>query len=404
MKHRIRFRPPTDAIGAEVALALDLAFGPVVDEGLEPWSPSADRLIEVCDRLVVAARIGARWSARRLENAFGPEIAAAFVSARRKAAAQELKAEAVIQDLAEVAASMDLPIVILKGGALMLRGTFPPGSRGMCDVDVLAPEGREEAFQERLKAKGWFEPPDLPSGEHQLQVLGHPVGLAVEVHHCLRGVRNADGNSFGWSDLDEGGFLDRVESLPGESFIPKHDVLLAHALVHGLAQHGLNPKGYPLLRVVGDLVDLDLAGPVDGEDADRWLPLIDRDVSRLEVVALARLCRRLTEGEGAASVWSGKDGAGSMLRHFVLGSTDTKYRDSLRIRSLATALPSGGRFKTLVRTVWGTLILTRGQVDALYGQPSSAWGYWGYRLYRPFDLVVRLFRYGWAAVKGRFRR
>ncbi|MEN8164875.1 MAG: hypothetical protein ABFS37_12155, partial [Acidobacteriota bacterium] len=69
----------------------------------------------------------------------------------------------------------------------------------------------------------------------------------------------------------------------------------------------------------------------------------------------------------------------------------------------ASVMPSRGRSATLLRTLWGATVLTRGQVHALYGKPKSTWGYWGYRLYRPFDLIGRTLRYGRAAIKGRRR-
>ncbi len=322
---------------------------------------------------------------------------------RRRSAAAELQAEAVAEGISATAAAMGMPVVFLKGAALVMEGLILSGSRGLGDVDVLAPEGREQALQDRLKAEGCFEPEDLPSGEHQLQALGHPLGLAVEVHLCLRGVRCSGRDSAILADLDDLGLTQRVEGLSGDTRVPGLDLLLAHAVVHGLAQHGLNPKGYPMLRFVGDIIDLDLAGAVESGAFERWMPWVERDVSRREVEALADMCRRLVGEQGAVGAWPGSDDSALMLRHLVLGAVDIEYRDSLRIRSLALVMPSRGRSATLLRTLWGATVLTRGQVDALYGKPSSSWGYWGYRLYRPFDLIGRTIRYGSAAIKARWR-
>ncbi len=386
-----------------VALALDLAFGPAGGNFPAPPEGDPNGVFEAAHTMVLAARIAARWPREALVEGLGPETASGFALARRRTGAAELQAEAVAEHIARLGAELALPLLFLKGAALVLEGLILPGSRGLGDVDVLTQEGRQQELQDRLKAEGCYEPQDLPCGEHQLQVLGHPLGLAVEVHLCLRGVRRFGQDSATFADLDGPDLTHPAAGLPGDARVPGGDLLLAHAVVHGLAQHGLNPKGYPMLRFVADIVDLDLAGAVESGAFERWMPWIERDVSRREVEALGSMCRRVVEGDGAAGIWAGSDDAALMLRHLVLGAVDAQYRAALRIRSLASALPSRGRGATLLRTVWGATVLTRGQVEALYGKPSSSWGYLGYRLYRPFDLIGRTFRYGAAAIKGRWR-
>ncbi len=421
------YRPPSVPIPPGVAAALDLAFGPVDGEGgFAAEFADPEGVVEAARRMVLSGRIAARWPASLLQGVLGVGAAEACRLDLRGLAVAELRAEAIVQTIAASADSMDLPVVFLKGAAMVMEGLILPGSRGLGDVDVLAPEGREVLLQERLKAEGCVEPEDLPSGEHQLQALAHPLGLAVEVHLCLRGVRNADQNSMTLTDLRQTPLVRLLPGLPGEAYVPSRDMLLAHAIVHGLAQHGLNPKSYPMLRFVADIIDLDLAGALDRGDFERWKPMVERDVSFGEIQALGEMCRRLTgplifdralapchsrhdTGEGcslgdrAAAVWAGDDDPALMLRHLVLGAVDVQYRDSLRIRSLVSVLPSRGRGTTLLRTVWSTTVLTRGQVEALYGKPGSAWGYLLYRLFRPFDLAWRTLCYGVAAIKGRFR-
>ncbi len=403
MKGAFPFNPPNIDLRPEVGCALDLAFGPVEQKDGLPPAVDLDSVVEAARSMALGGRIAARWPHQLLERTLGAPGAEALRMDRRRSAAAELQAEAVVEHISAVAAALNMPIVFLKGAALVKDGLILSGSRGLGDVDVLAPEGREQQLQDRLKAEGCVEPDDLPSGEHQLQALGHPLGLAVEVHLCLRGVRCSGRNSAIFSNLDDLGLTRRIEGLPGEAQMPGFDLLLAHAVVHGLAQHGLNPKGYPMLRFVADIVDLDLAGAVESGAFERWMPWIEQDVSRREVESLADMCRRLVGGEGVAGIWTESDDAALMLRHLVLGAVDIEYRDSLRIRSLASVMPSRGRRATLFKTVWGATVLTRGQVDALYGKPRSSWGYWGYRLYRPFDLIGKISRFGMAAIKGRRR-
>ncbi len=403
MKRAFPFRPPEVEIEPPVACALDLAFGPVAEQAGFSIDAEPQAVVQAARSMALGGRIAARWPHQLLERTLGAPGAEACRMDRRRSAAAELQAEAVVENISAVVVALDMPVVFLKGAALVMDGLILSGSRGLGDVDVLAPEGREQLLQDRLKGEGCVEPDDLPSGEHQLQALGHPLGLAVEVHLCLRGVRCSGRDSATFSDLDDLGLTRRIEGLPGDARMPGLDLLLAHAVVHGLAQHGLNPKGYPMLRFVADIVDLDLAGAVESGAFERWMPWIEQDVSRREVEALADMCRRLVGSEGVAGIWPGSDDAALMVRHLVLGAVDIEYRDSLRIRSLASVMPSRGRSATLLKTVWGATVLTRGQVEALYGKPRSSWGYWGYRLWRPFDLIGRILRYGVAAIKGRWR-
>jgi hypothetical protein len=88
-----------------------------------------------------------------------------------------------------------------------------------------------------------------------------------------------------------------------------------------------------------------------------------------------------------------------MLSHLLSGVLDEAYAKSMRFRAL-TAIPKDvGALRALARTVRGALLPTRAQIDILYGRPRSELGYWGWRLWRPFDLVGRAMRYGWAWLK-----
>ncbi|MFZ5786942.1 MAG: hypothetical protein ACOY3Y_10920, partial [Acidobacteriota bacterium] len=54
--------------------------------------------------------------------------------------------------------------------------------------------------------------------------------------------------------------------------------------------------------------------------------------------------------------------------------------------------------------LWHSLVLTRGQVDAVYGGPRSAMGYFGMRVWRPFDVMLRALRYGASWARRRLAR
>ena len=63
-----------------------------------------------------------------------------------------------------------------------------------------------------------------------------------------------------------------------------------------------------------------------------------------------------------------------------------------------------GRVRALAKTVRGALLPTKAQIDILFGPPRTELGYWGWRLWRPFDLVLRAARYGFAWLTDRWCR
>jgi hypothetical protein len=189
-----------------------------------------------------------------------------------------------------------------------------------------------------------------------------------------------------------------------EISVPSDSILLAHLLVHGLAQHGLKPQSYPMTRLIADARDL--CG-----DRDRWDELlpqamewIDSDVSLAEAEAVRDLVLRLGGGEDPVVITDGEDPPARLLRHIIAGVLDLRYRDGLRLRGLANPVGARSRPRTLVRNIFRTVWLTRPQVELLYGTPRTSLGYWGWRLWRPFDLVLRAGRYGRAWVVHQLRR
>jgi hypothetical protein len=225
--------------------------------------------------------------------------------------------------------------------------------------------------------------------------------MKVEIHTALRFVDvRGDRTSAGAEAIRGAGLCEPLAGLPGDCRAPVEDLLAAHALAHGIAQHGVSPGAYPLMRMVADLVDLGL----DAAAVDRFLPgpyrWISRVVAESELRAAFSLAGALAAGDqrlfGEAESLAG---ARTMLRHVVAGAIDDTYRRSLRFGGFWTT-PSD---KPFVHRLYRSVVLTRGQVDVIYGPPTSRWGYLGRRLWRPFDLIVRLVRHGWCHLGFRRR-
>ncbi len=194
-----------------------------------------------------------------------------------------------------------------------------------------------------------------------------------------------------------------MRSAPGMGdgcFLPNDEVMLAHVLVHGIAQHGLSPQAYPMARMLADVQDLGADDQV-WQNACRW---IERDASREEVEAVAGLAEHLAAGEDPAEAAVVEDAAGTMLRHLVAGVLDEGYAQSMKFSGLMAKPRDIGGVRALAKTLRGALLPTNAQIDILYGAPRTEFGYWGWRLWRPFDLVLRAVRYGAASVSDRLRR
>jgi hypothetical protein len=198
-----------------------------------------------------------------------------------------------------------------------------------------------------------------------------------------------------FDDLDSAGALVPCRGLGDEARVPSDVAVVAHLLAHGLAQHGFQPAASPALRMVADLTDLGLAAAKGGELLRAAEPWIDRWLAVEEAHAAADLCRRLAAGDTSL----GEDHAGLLLRHFLAGRLDVKYADALKLVQLAHPLTAASGLAPHWATVKGLLVLSRTQIDLVYGRPRSAWGYLGWRLLRPFDLLRRGARALYAAAR-----
>ncbi len=364
------------------------AFGPAgapLPEAVEPAAALA-----LARRFEVSARIAVRQGRERLAAELGEEAAAGFARDRARAAAGGMRLMEEVRQVAGVAADLDMPLACLKFAALEGSGLLAAGSRGACDVDLLAPGERAGELWQALLAAG-FRSSGFPEAEHQLPALTGPLGGVVEIHRHLPGVRLEGAASASFAALDRAGLLRPLPDLPGRCAAPLPEVLAAHVLVHGLGQHGYWPSSYSLLKMVADLLDL-------GELTDRAAAWVARDVSADERAAARGMVRRLAAGEDPAG-WRGLEE--ELLRHILAGRLDPEYAGALRLGLFRPQPSERSRPVQLARAVLGAIFLSDAQIDAVYGPPGGRLGYLGRRLARPFDLLRRLGSYGarWARLR-----
>jgi hypothetical protein len=401
VKSGVRFNPPLVELGVEIRWVLGRAFGPAEVASCEGEDLDPDRVFDVAERLGLVARIGVKTPKEALETALGPESAVRFLDEYTANAALSLVVDQVSSEVAGLAHELGIPIIFLKGAALQLDSRVPAVARPMCDVDALVPAGEARRLQEILIAAG-CKKYEAAESEHQLQHLTHRTGLGIEVHRLIPGVRLRGGESVTAAELLQNGLCRPLSDLAG-SFVPDDQVVLAHLLVHGIAQHGFAPDLYPFSRMLTDVQDLRIDDTVWGTFLGRGFRWIDKEVSEAEANGSRDLVERLGAGEDPG-VLAGGDGApGVLLRHLVAGVFDEGYRRAMKFQSL-TAKPGGTvGFRSLITTVRRAIWPTKAQIDILYGRPRSELGYWGWHLWRPFDLVGRAMRYGVAAVRHRVR-
>ena len=160
--------------------------------------------------------------------------------------------------------------------------------------------------------------------------------------------------------------------------------------MHALVQHGYNPDGYPLFRLVADLQALG----ADFEalrQASRFLRDFDPDDLRGISVLLEAL--------GSGNALDLPDGPSrSLVHHIIAAHLDSGYALGLKASPRALRAPSDlpAPLATL-RWAYMVTVLSRAQVDEIYGPQTTAWGYASRQLLRPLDLARRTGRSSWAA-------
>ena len=394
MRRGFRFDPPTLPPSVVRDWILSRAFGPMTEENpMEGRGPGAfeKAAFEMACSLGVLPRLVSRLGLR-LNDEVSPEEAELFWAEYRRNARSTLQLVGLASKVAEIADETETPLVFLKFAALELSGRLAPASRGAVDLDVLVAPERATFFHAQLIARG-YRIADAHTYEHQLPALAHPSGALVEVHRMIPGVRVEGRASATASALSEHGLLERVAGLPERCMVPKRDVLIAHALVHGIAQHGHAPRAYPILRMIGDLIDLGVTAPEAGESVRVVAGWIERDLAREEIDAAVGLSRWLEAPDASGRRRESPVEAGRLLAHIVAGTFDERYAASLKIAGFGQAPSDRSPLTQRLSELWGALFLTRGQVEILYGPTRTRWGRALRRLQRPFDLARRFVRH-----------
>ena len=390
-----RFTPPPLELSPEMRWLLLRSFGPAGQAFEGAFDPQA--ALRLARTYSLASRVCARAPVGRLADELGEAIAGEFLGTYHRAAANDLLYEFLAGEVACTAQEIRAPAILLKHASLRFGGIVALGARGIAaDLDVLVPMEQQPPLWRALLARG-FRGTGPSRQDHHFPALIHPTGAVLELHTEIPGLRLNRRPGLGTAnELIGRGLCRRAPGLPEGCYLLTREVMLAHVLVHGIAQHGFSPETYPLMRMVGDLLDLNFGTAALEEFLAEPYQWISKFVSVAEVYAAAELCDCLVTGRlPPVSKAPGHARTRQLLAHIIAGPVDLQYRQVLRVKGAGTLLGLGG--KSVIGTatpLFHALFLTREQVDLIYGRPSGWLGYLGWRLWRPFDLVARFLRYG----------
>ena len=383
-----RFDPPEVAVTPALRWVLARAYAA---GDTPPAETEGDAVAELALRFGLAARIAARQSADRLVGELGGAAAAKLKRQRALATAQEMRLFETLTEVDGAAADLRVPYAPLKGQALVLGGFAPEGGRPSSDLDLLVPEGKLDALQNELVRRGLEVAGE--AYEHQAPALRHPSGGVVELHRIVPGVRLTAKKSVTFEALVAAELLGPPAAAMrfrprGDLRMPRREVLAAHALAHGIAQHGLAPAAFPGFLFLADLVDLAFRGSGGRATLATIGPWIARDVSFEEAEAALDLATALAAGDERLFD-PPRSSARLLLDHFHAGLTDPRYATSLKTRLLEHPLSDRPQAVAKAELFAKTLVPPRQKGIGSDAAGESWLAYLGRLAGRPLELVRR---------------
>ena len=388
-------------VTAELEWVLLAAFGPQTPD----FSGQLDTalVVSLARTFDLVPRIVSRVGPGVLEPMLGPGAARDLLEEMLITFGRGEQLHQLSRLLDRTAASAGIPIAFLKFSALVLGEHVSTAQRRACDVDVLAPDAELPRLAEALLRDGWQES-RLPGYEHQLPPFVHPKLGWAELHRHIVGVDIAGRGRFAtYEDLEAAGHLLPAPGLSPLGQIPSRELLIAHALAHGLAQHGLAPQAYPVFRLAGDLIDL-RASVEDSRTIEQTTAWLSPYLTAGQIEGAIRLASRLQAGDRSLFSPAAADSQeGILLRHFVAGILDTAYRDSLRLAELAFSPSERPPLVAAVARVAHALFPGREALDGIYGPATGFWSRTTFRARRVVEMACRLPGYARAVARHRRR-
>ncbi|MCE5249545.1 nucleotidyltransferase family protein [bacterium] len=143
---------------------------------------SSEQLLSLARKLKIAPWM-ARMAIEQWGSSFPKEVldilSAEFERNKQRSAALLLQ----VRNIAELMDKHNIPVIFLKGAAVLIRGFFPFGYRFMADIDLLVHAGDAAECDTVLRSAGYGEIRESIRQVHHAPLLKHPDGAAaVEIH------------------------------------------------------------------------------------------------------------------------------------------------------------------------------------------------------------------------------
>ena len=379
-------RPPPRPAGTALDWTLAAAFAGGAAPRPALAAADAGAAAELAGRLGLGPRIADRLGRERLAAELGDAAAARLTGARTEAAARGLAVLECARVVARLAHGVDVPVAWLKFAGLAGAGVDVVGRRGAADLDLLVPETSARRLAEALGECG-FTRSRMPQPEHQIATCVHPTLGALELHRYLPGVpgrarRRARPARF--EQLRAAGLLAPADAVAAGTFAPVPALLAAHALVHGLEQHG-ESADYPHFRALADLADLGLPERLAAAEVAALLPPgavapLAAAAALLDALAAGRLPRAEPAGDAAAA---------ALLDHLLALALDADYGAALKLGAVWRSTAEGGAAAGALGRLRRLFVISAAEVEAIYGPQPGRGAVLVRQLLRPFDLVRR---------------
>jgi hypothetical protein len=175
--------------GAEILLgALGNPAG-TISFGVEDW----DLLLRLARATRLLGRLAVNLDELGLLEKVPPKVTEHCSAARVFVDHRQGMARWEISRILKALDGLDVPIVLLKGGAYILAGLPPARGRLLSDVDLLVPAASLDDVEQALLDNGWesvkleeYDQRYYRTWMHELPPLRHPDrGLEVDIHHTI---------------------------------------------------------------------------------------------------------------------------------------------------------------------------------------------------------------------------
>ena len=382
------------ALPPGLAAVLGAAFRPPE----APAEPAADAplFLETAARTGFLPRIVHRLGPTLLSALLGPRGAEEALERYRASAFASARLVALGRLVGRVAREEGLRVVPLKHVALCEGGVTSPAARGAVDADLLVADADAARLVEALSRAGLRSTGD-GARDHQHRPLVHGRGGLLELHRTIPGVRaSPDGRELDLESVVRHGLAVPAGGGAPLPLVPGPRLLLAHALAHGLYQHGLAPDAYSAFKLLADAADLrEAAGPGLLGEA---LPLVSSVVHADDASAAWKLPALLADGGLEAVLSRPESPEARLLAHFVRGAYEPGYAEALKLRAATAPRAGRGPVRGLLRNAWDAVAIGPSQARVLYGADTRA-KYAAALALRPFHLCAKLVRYAVAALR-----